>query len=508
MTIGFNVNNTKIEKNLLAKQTSTSAIYYGRTGSGKTSCAILPNIEDRIKSDYGLLIYDFKGNLHAQVKYLAKKHNKLNSVIEIGKPWGKKINLCDYLSIKQISSILDNNSMNDEYWNTASKNLLEAIYTIYKNLHYMRGILASIDISFNLILGFFKDELSYKVLFRIISNVTNVSEFYKNGNISIESIEEYIMINEDDKTIYAKVKKLKKVVSTVKEALTSISLYKSVKEAETGGKNGVVNHLNSIMNNVSAKEFLNESEINIIKELRSGKIIVVDVSNLAENILNTINLCVYSRLQKLNTKFQKPVSIVIDEAHKILSPKYLPEVDVCRESNFEYIFATQDPILLINKLGENKFNQLCVNIIDKYSFNTDNYNYLKKFEYINMNTNETSTIKEPLFIIEEALFDAEYNFQKNERIYGYAEYIDGEKYILIYDEKLIEDFKIIVQNEKGEQRIVSYTDDVEAYYSKMTLDEDAIVLENTIINEFLDDEFFEYESDEKLFDFITKENFN
>ena len=127
MTIGFNVNNTKTERNLLAKQTSTSAIYYGKTGSGKTSCAILPNIEDRIKSDYGLLIYDFKGNLHSQVKYLAKKHNKLSNVMEIGKPWGKKINLCDYLSIKQISSILDNNSMNDEYWNTASKNLLEAI---------------------------------------------------------------------------------------------------------------------------------------------------------------------------------------------------------------------------------------------------------------------------------------------------------------------------------------------------------------------------------------------
>ena len=33
---------------------------------------ILPNIEDRIKSDYGLLIYDFKGNLHLQTKYLAQ----------------------------------------------------------------------------------------------------------------------------------------------------------------------------------------------------------------------------------------------------------------------------------------------------------------------------------------------------------------------------------------------------------------------------------------------------
>lgn len=510
MTIGFNVKNTELKRNLLAKQTSTSAIYYGRTGSGKTSCAILPNIEDRIKSDYGLLIYDFKGNLHAQVKHLAKKHNKLDSVIEIGKPWGKKINLCDYLSIKQISAILDGATYHDQYWTTASKNLFEAIYTIYKNLHFLKEKLSTIDIAFNTIIDCIEDEISYKTLFKIVSSAKNVSQFYKDSNSSIESIEEYTLINEDDKEIYGKLKRLKKAIAITKESLTSLSLYENVRDTETGGKNAVVNHLSSIMNSVASKEFLNENEIDIIKELRSEKIIVIDVANLNENILNTINLCVYSRLQRLNSKSKKPVSIVIDEAHKILSPKYLPEVDVCRESNFEYIFATQDPILLINKLGENKFDELCVNIIEKYSFNTDDYNYLKKFEYINMNTNKTSIIKEPLFINEESLFDAEYTFQRKEMIYGFAEYKNDKKYILISDEKLIEDFKVIVQNEKGEQETVPYTEDKEIFFQNLDL-YDKFLVSGIVTEEITDYEEIDLdliEEDEQLDYFNEEEYFN
>ena len=91
-------------------------LFLERTGSGKTSCVILPNIEDRIESDYGLLIYDFKGNLHLQTKYLAQKYNKLSDVIEIGKPWEKNINLCDYLSLNQIPLIVKSENLKTDYW--------------------------------------------------------------------------------------------------------------------------------------------------------------------------------------------------------------------------------------------------------------------------------------------------------------------------------------------------------------------------------------------------------
>ena len=87
MAMGFNLNEKKVSKDLLINHNFTNAMFFGRTGSGKTSCGILPNIEDRIKNDYGVLVYDFKGNLHTQVKLLANKYKKLNDVIEIGKPW-------------------------------------------------------------------------------------------------------------------------------------------------------------------------------------------------------------------------------------------------------------------------------------------------------------------------------------------------------------------------------------------------------------------------------------
>ena len=101
MKMGFNTPKGKYIKNIEVPKDFTNAIFFGRTGSGKTTGAILPVIQDRIKSDYGLLIYDFKGNLHLQTKYIANKFNRLDDVVEIGKPWGENINILKYLTTKQ-----------------------------------------------------------------------------------------------------------------------------------------------------------------------------------------------------------------------------------------------------------------------------------------------------------------------------------------------------------------------------------------------------------------------
>ena len=59
MGIGFMNEEKIIENNLLVKETFTNAICYGQTGSGKTTGFILPNIQNRMKLNHGLLIYDF-----------------------------------------------------------------------------------------------------------------------------------------------------------------------------------------------------------------------------------------------------------------------------------------------------------------------------------------------------------------------------------------------------------------------------------------------------------------
>ena len=130
MKMGFDIKENRNTKRIEVPKDFTNAMFFGRTGSGKTTGAILPVMEDRIKSDYGLLVYDFKGNLHLQTKYLANKYKKLNKVIEIGKPWGKNINVIKFLTTKQLLNVVQADSGVNDYWDTASKNLLEGIYSI------------------------------------------------------------------------------------------------------------------------------------------------------------------------------------------------------------------------------------------------------------------------------------------------------------------------------------------------------------------------------------------
>jgi len=71
----------------------THAMITGQTGCGKTTSAILPIMDDRIKSKHGLLIFDYKGGEHFKIKYLAKKHKRLKDVVMINVPWGERINI-------------------------------------------------------------------------------------------------------------------------------------------------------------------------------------------------------------------------------------------------------------------------------------------------------------------------------------------------------------------------------------------------------------------------------
>ena len=133
MALGFNSHKNKYIKKIEIVKDFTNAMFLGRTGTGKTTGAILPTIEDRIKSDYGLLIYDFKGNLHLQTKYLANKFDRLDDVVEIGKPWGENINILNYLTTKQFLQIVQSNTQaKTDFWDIASRNLLEGIYSVLK----------------------------------------------------------------------------------------------------------------------------------------------------------------------------------------------------------------------------------------------------------------------------------------------------------------------------------------------------------------------------------------
>ena len=455
MGLGFNLNESKVFKDLVVNHDFTNAIIFGRTGSGKTSCAILPNIENRIKSNYGLLVYDFKGNLHLQVKYLANKYERLSDVIEIGKPWGKKINICDYLSINNLSQIVGESNVLDNYWTNASKNLFEVIYKIHKDLNYLIVELNDELKKSKKSSLFFSSEFvknsSYNQIQKYINSLRSIKEFYTTTLEIHKELKFVLNFDMHRNKNYLKYKTCSKILDNISELLSTLEFYNNSKIEDTGGRNAVLNHLSSILVDVAKKDFLNESQIDIVKELRSGKIVIVDVSTFNENSLNIINLAIYTRLQKILFKDSKPVTIFIDEAQKVLNSDYLPQVDVCRESKFEYIFATQDEILLENKLGQNKFAELYINIITKYSFASNSNDIVNNFEFIDLSTNRKA-FANPLFIDKNDLIKIEYLFQKKNDILSYSDYEDSENgiYVLKYDEKLIEEYKILIEKINGE----------------------------------------------------------
>jgi hypothetical protein len=450
MSLGFNSHKDKYTRKIKVVKDFTNAIFFGRTGTGKTTGAILPTIEDRIKSGYGLLIYDFKGNLHLQTKYLANKFDRLNDVVEIGKPWGKNINILKYLTTKQFLQIVQSNTQaRIDFWDIASRNLLEGIYSVLKLDKY---IFTQIN---KLVDKEYKNEISLKQIHKILSKPTNLKKFledYKNSKLEFIDSEYQKVLNKTQNLNLLNT--ISKKIEELKENLELLSNYELVNDEEDAGRNGVVSHLASYTINGASNEFLNKDEFDIVNGLRDGKIVIIDVSNLTENSLNLINLGIYSSLQRINEKTLKPVSIIIDEAQKILHKDYLPETDVCRESRFEYIFATQSEVLLINKLSSDKFDELIANIATRCSFATNTNDLEEIHEYID--TNYRTYFCEPLFINEKDLFNTEVIYQKNIDLLDYIEEDTNNCFYLKFDAKLFEENKVYKVFEDGKKLEVDF----------------------------------------------------
>lgn len=478
--MGFEQNNNKVVKIPLVANNFTNAICYGKTGSGKTSGYILPNVENRMKLGHGLLVYDFKGNMHTQIKAIASKQNKLEDIIEIGKPWGEKINIIKNLSDKQLKIIFSNihGGSQDPYWKNAASNLFIAIYKIHLNLEQVAILekkLFELPDYFidSTIFGYETKIVSLLSIFNEIKSVNSIVNFFSAIDKDVETINNNITQLLDHEPSRKTILKMANHLKKIKIALLEIESYRKIDQNDrekTGGIYGVMDVLNSTISNAATYEFLNEDQFDIVTHLRNGKTIIIDLSSIDESLLGLLNLSIYQSLQKNNDiANSSPVTIFIDEAQKVLHPNYLPDVDICRESKFEYIFATQDKLLLDSSIGQREADKLLSNIVEQYSFAT-NKNRLEKFEYENL-VDVTTKFSEGLFFKSEELFDVEYTYQTllnilsmvdvNELPTGVNEFIlvnssslydKGEVYIktkkdklhimeiINYDESLLDDF--------------------------------------------------------------------
>ncbi len=473
-TMGFEKDSQRVIEQPLVPISFTNAICYGKTGSGKTSGYILPNIENRIKHNHGILVYDFKGNLHEQVKMIAQKHGKLEDVVEIGKPWGEKINIVQKLDSRTIRDVFVNmhGGSADPFWQNAAANLFSAIYKLQMNLQKIAKLEKTakeqnIDIE-RTSFGLIEKEVSLRSIFNVIKSLQDLKEFFNSVSMdqyTQKNIKNILAQNGDKRVALHLANHLEKIEKSLDEIEAYKKLDPDKKGDMTGGLYSVLDVASSIISNAGTNEYINDNLFDMADSLRQGKIVVVNLGSLDDTILGIFNLSIYRALQKnLNKKHNYPVSIFIDEAQKVLHPNYLPDVDVCRESEFEYIFATQDRLLLDTTLGEMRTESLLRNIVVQYSFATNdpknNTEGLSQFEYRNLLTHKNRFSK-PIFFESEKLFNIEHKYQVYHDITRFVDFRDikekkiEERFILINSPELVDKNEIYIKTEKNDFFIAS-----------------------------------------------------
>jgi hypothetical protein len=227
---------------------------------------------------------------------------------------------------------------------------------------------------------------------------------------------------------------------------------RSDKENQNSGNNGVLQVLNNTINSIAHKQCFNKDQFDIVDNLINGKIVIIDVSGFNTQMLNFLNLSIYNRLIKQTSiSYDKsPITIFIDEAQKIINENSVPDTDVCRENKFEFIFATQDKLLLEKQIGVMNMESLNRNITSQFSFKTTVFQKTKvdtttldKFEYTNIISGE-KFLADPIFFENDELFDAEYLYQKSISAFDYVDLNSKRKYILKYLPELEDEYKCLV----------------------------------------------------------------
>jgi|GEM_PF-2142750 len=385
MRVGFDVNAIEEKQTIdpiLVPLEFTNAICYGQTGSGKTSSFILPNIHNRIEQGHSIVVFDFKGNMHLKVKCIADNFRRLEDVLEIGVLWGESLNLLEGLSEKEIDTLLSMGGHNTDYWDVAALSLFKALYfsllelrELYTFLKKIHGNIESSPLR------------AYDIAptFNAIYALIKPSEIEKHiavlgGAVGLihKTLVESESLQENSKLKYA----LSHFEKKLKQFALELNAFKHIKEEERdSGNHGVMNCLKNMIQDIARIPFLNDTRAKPIGELIANKIVVINSENIGKSATQIINARLFAALKKRagDTKAQG-VSIFIDEAHKIITPKTLPEVSVCRECRFEYIMATQDELLLRRGVGELETEEMLVNVAFVLSFKNINDERCKHFE--------------------------------------------------------------------------------------------------------------------------------
>jgi len=483
-TMGFITENVKNKKNdtILVPDTFTHAVAIGQTGSGKTTSFIYPNIQYRIKRGHGLLVYDYKGKEHKFVKYFAQQNNRLDDVIEIGKPWGSSINIIRNMTKQDLENFFETllaHSPENKYWGLSAQTIGINILDLLENLENLRygfeetGFEFGIDSSYE-VSGFtYPARKTLNALVECTMTLDTLEAFIESLDELESSLEEKIRgeitnefknLNKDElKKLFQKILDtfiaLKNSIADVKKAI-SIFL-----EGDARTTKIMLASLVSPLTLIAQNSFFNTDDLDITSALNDGKIIIINPSGISDNILENLNLSIFNELSKRSSlRNTNPITIFMDEAQRLLSETVPLPTDVLREAKVDVMLSFQDPSLVISKIGEENYKGLLSNLSNHYYFrnNADNrLNMLKTFEYYTNHENyQKLHISNPVFINVHKIHLAEFKYQRKHNVLArFANSHKGKKMIIEYIPRLFLQKKFIAYDLNSEKEsIIPYED--------------------------------------------------
>ncbi|NLC27793.1 MAG: hypothetical protein GX780_03355 [Campylobacteraceae bacterium] len=156
------------------------------------------------------------------------------------------------------------------------------------------------------------------------------------------------------------------------------------------------------------------------------------------------------------------MSIVIDEAHRVLNELNLPDTDICRENRYGYLLATQDRLLLYTKIGETKTEESLRNIATTYSYKTNDAQdpymdptlKLETFEYHDFD--DQKSYKSPkIHFSQSKLDEAQWRYLEMLGAFKHVKECKKED-VLLHDGALALEYRVLIKSLDGTIRMGDY----------------------------------------------------
>ncbi len=195
--------------------------------------------------------------------------------------------------------------------------------------------------------------------------------------------------------------------------------------------------VSSVINILGQDSYVNNPHAESMASLlNQGKIIIINTESFSMPILSSL---LDQTLESLATRSKHnnvhPISIIIDEANRVLSSDSDIRIDVLRESKVEVIMATQNHEQMITKMGGDRWLSFAQNFNTRLHFLGMGQG--GRFKVMN-ELNDQEFEAQPMFFNEHDLDNIEWKYQSNHKFYNRYLGNTEHKIIAIYDHTLFE----------------------------------------------------------------------